>query len=181
MTSSPITNVCKVLKESHIEKICLANKMRITMVVFCTDTPHIRKFLKRQLAVDFPDCVFILAALEEFEADTGMYTKDLQSGTTPVAQFIYMTQEIATITKATYESILETLVKLRSLMQPKVTDNRAPYEHQIEQMEQQRKIHDLHELEKIQKIKEIEEGSNEDGEDEPETNSRNSNLTDSSE
>ncbi|AYV84850.1 MAG: hypothetical protein Hyperionvirus44_8 [Hyperionvirus sp.] len=173
-------NIWRVEKESHIDKIILSNKDKIVMVTFSYGDPRLKIFLKRQLAVQFPNCCFVLALVDipggekkyNFIADKGTYIQELKGKQLPFVFFYYDAKYIVTIASAEPSVIVNALKKFITMANPKpgvapgaggvnmqnqIQQNKLAHEYVIEKMAQQHKIHDLEELQKIQKIQEAQE------------------------
>ena len=115
-----ITNIWRVDRESHIDKILLNTRNKIVMVTFSYGDPRLKIFLKRQLAANFPDCCFVLALVDNssekkynFNADRGSYIKLLKGKQLPFVFFYYNTKCIAHIAAAESAVIVKALLELR--------------------------------------------------------------------
>lgn len=174
-------NICRVLKESHIDNILRNKKDRLIVLVFSYDDSSLRVFMKRHLAVNNPECYFVLAHVDvkgekkfNFEVDRGTYIKLLNGSTIPFpfVVFFHDNKCLATIRQASPQTILEELDKLKMLLKKdnigeQVKQNMA-YEYQIKKMQDLKKLNEIGELEKIQKLKEEQEQEQEHNDQDPE-------------
>lgn len=187
------SNIWRIDRESNIDKILDTNINKLILVLFTYDLPKLKVFLKRSIAQKFPDCIFCVILVDEpgqnkkynFIADTGSYIQELRGKELPFAFFYYNSKCVMTISAVEQEVLLETLQKLKTMLdtvqaqnpaqpvqpaqqaqqaQPSTQNQnlanetlRLAQEHQIEKMMQQRKLHELDELQKIQRIKELQE------------------------
>jgi hypothetical protein len=166
------SNIWRVEKESQIDKILTNHQNKIIMTVFSYDDPALKLFLKKQLATQFQDCLFVLALVDmpglekkhNFVADRGTYVQELKGKQLPFVFFHYNGKCVTSIISAESSVMLNTLTKLRTMLQQQqssiqnqIQQTKLAQEHQVERMTQQRKIHELEELEKMRKIKEAQE------------------------
>jgi len=183
--SSP-SNIWRVEKESHIDKIITNNKDKIVMVVFSYGDPRLKIFLKRQLAVKFPNCVFVLAlvntpgAVQEkkynFLGDRGTYIQELRGKQLPFVFFYYDAKYMVNIAAAQPSVIVETLVKLVAManntgaavvttVQPSANPPGANIQNQMQQnklaheyqIEKMTQQKKIHDLVELQKMQKIKE------------------------
>src|SRR5690242_11065122 len=78
MESKKIINICRVSSESQIDKIILTKLNKLVIIIFTYNDPHLKIFLKRELARQFTECEFVIAILDKadehihnFKADRG--------------------------------------------------------------------------------------------------------------
>lgn len=122
----PLTNIWRVDRESHIDKIVLNNKDKIVMITFSYPDPRLKIFLKRELAVKFPNCCFVLAVVDtpgtekkyNFIADKGTYIGELKGKQLPFVFFYYDAKYMVNIASAEPAVIIETLTKLIAMANP---------------------------------------------------------------
>lgn len=152
------SNIYRVIKESHIDKILLSNKNIITMVIFCYGDPKIKIFMKRHMANTFKTSKFVLALLDEpgtpenkreykFEFDRGTYVKELNNGEALACVFFfYDAKLIAKISNADSKSIVERMVILLNMLDT-INPN---HNSNTQTMKQEKQIGDTQDKNQIQ-------------------------------
>ena len=173
-------NICRVNKESDIDKILLEKKNVITMLIYAYGEPKLKIFMKRILAKTFDNCYFILALMDKQDSQKPEYNfmmdKSLSSfdmRTLSYVVFYYDLKQICTIKMAEPKSILHTLTILvdklnNANQQPSIdvhsqsqsNDNQQAQSLEMEILKMARehqieKIDDdakLHEINELQKI-----------------------------
>ena len=176
-----VANIFRVTKESQIDHIVTGNIDKITMVIFCKSDPNINIFMKRHLAKNFNQCIFVVAHIgKEFVADRSTYVKKFNRETLPYVMFLYDARAVYNIDKADAQAIIDGVTFLMEKLEAakksgqnkdnkdskdgedadvnieennrKMVENLAR-EYQLEKMEELRKLHELEELERLDKLK----------------------------
>lgn len=118
--SNTINNIWQVNKESHIEKIISNNKNKFVIVVFTYENNVLKSFLKKHMAIKFPECIFILAIIDlpsttkkyNFIADKLTYINELKGKNLPFVFFYYNEKKILKIELVDMNIIEDTLNNL---------------------------------------------------------------------
>ena len=121
-----LNNICRVVKESHIDQILTSNRNVIIMVLFCFGEQKIKAFLKR-IAKDFSMCHFVLACIDDprlnkkefnFETDRRTYMNEIKNiAEIPYIFFFYDTKLIGRIKAAEPRIIIDTLSDFVNMLQ----------------------------------------------------------------
>lgn len=180
-----MSNIFRINKESHIDKFLIANEDNLTMILFCEKKPSlslINIFMKRHLAVKYPECKFIMVLVNDIINDTNTYVKELvnKRESLPFVVFFYDKRAVAKIENADRKMIEETIELLLEKMKQIQNNTQAAKEpseddlvehnkkmlndlarvHQLEQMEEMQKIHEMNKLELLAKLKKSTEPDN---------------------
>ena len=171
-------NICRVVCESHIDKILMAHRNTISMLIFCNYEPKINIFMKKVLAQKFNTCYFIIAALDKqnFVADTKKYVSQIVQNDNnninesiadnlPCCLFFYDMKRIARIPAAIPQTINDAMIhllKMKAEAQPKQTQqtqqtHQSPHSQQSQQNDQMMKMAREYQVEKIQEDRKMHE------------------------
>lgn len=160
--------LCRVTKESDINKILENNREMITMVIYSFHDKKLKIFLKHVMMLNFPTCNFILAMMDSPNEKEKKYNflpegKFFRYETFPYAVFYYNEENIGNIENANPKIVVETLHNLVLRQNEAIERNKniemdeiykVARDTQIEKLEEDYALHKLSEMQKIIELKE---------------------------
>jgi hypothetical protein len=115
------SNIFRIKTENELDEILNINQYKLVTVIFSSNDINVipaetdvqlKKIMKRVLAKEYQTCIFIYVNLSDFKLTAEKYTKPVKRHNIPYTQFYWDNFQLATISKANKDSIIETIDKL---------------------------------------------------------------------
>lgn len=154
-------NICRIRQESDIDYIINTYSDKLIVIIFVEDVPEMKKFCKRVLAAQFPDCYFVIAIDDNkslIKRDlNNKYFNKFSKSEYPFVLFYENKNPVEGLMRASSREIYTVTRKLIDIIRnkPKFDDVetkkiKKANEQVVLKMEQEKELHQLEEFEKKQ-------------------------------